>query len=251
MNVVKIMGGLGNQLFQYALSRHLAQYDEIGYDTTHYDTEENKKGLVFLHRDYLLPLFVDDLQIVNDNPDREKVYQWEYDPEKHYKDCWFWGYWQRASYFKDVKLDIRLREQYITLNMRLMAELMHSCNSVAVHVRRTDYGVYNWILPYSYYVRAEDYIRRVVEDPVYFIFSDDMDFVKTNPPVAGKKHYIHNDEIADFWLMSQCKHQIIANSTYSFWAAYLNDNPEKIVVYPKNWHIDINHPVDCLDWKGV
>ena len=76
MNVVKIMGGLGNQLFQYALAKHLEQYDTIGYDTTYYDTEENQKGLVFLHRDFLLPCFVNNLPIVNDNEGRERVYQW-------------------------------------------------------------------------------------------------------------------------------------------------------------------------------
>lgn len=249
MNVVKIMGGLGNQLFQYAFAKSLERLGPVALDVSYYTSDFNKRDDI-PHREYLLNFFADDLRYELQE-DRKQVNQWEYDPAEKYENCFFFGDWQRASYFKDVKLDIRLKEQYITLNMRLMAELMHSCNSVAVHVRRTDYGVYNWILPYSYYVRAEDFIRRVVEDPVYFIFSDDMDFVKTNPPVAGKKHYIHNDEIADFWLMSQCKHQIIANSTFSFWAAYLNENPEKIVVYPKNWHIDINHPVDCLDWKGV
>ena len=64
MNVIKIMGGLGNQLFQYALAKHLEQYDEIGFDTTYYDTEENREGLVFLHRDFLLPCFIDGLKIV-------------------------------------------------------------------------------------------------------------------------------------------------------------------------------------------
>lgn len=249
MNVVKIMGGLGNQLFQYAFAKSLERLGPVALDVSYYTSDFNKRDDI-PHREYLLNFFADDLRYELQE-DRKQVNQWEYDPKVKYENCFFFGDWQRASYFKDVKLDIRLKEQYITLNMRLMAELMHSCNSVAVHVRRTDYGVYNWILPYSYYVRAEDYIQKAVNDPVFFVFADDIDFVKTNPPIAGKKHYIHNDEIADFWLMSQCKHQIIANSTYSFWAAYLNENPEKIVIYPSDWHINMNHPVDCLDWKGV
>ena len=251
MNVVKIMGGLGNQLFQYALAKHLEQYDEIGVDTTYYDTEENKKGLVFLHRDFLLPCFADDLRIVNDNLDRfERVNQWEYDYTRRYKDCWFWGDWQRASYFRGAKLDIRLKDEYITDDMRRIADEMSNCNSVSVHVRRTDYAVFNWILPIAYYDRAFKRASDLIPEPHFYIFSDDPEYCKENLP-TGHKSYLHNDELTDFWLMSQCKNNIIANSTYSFWAAYLNENRDKKVIYPLDWNIDIYHPVDCLNWEGV
>ena len=250
MNVVKIMGGLGNQLFQYALSRHLAQYDDIAYDITYYQSEENIKGLVFLHRDFLLPCFdVGELKITYADMDgRPRINQWEYDPGLRYTNCWFWGDWQRASYFRDVKVDIRLREEYITDEMRRIAGEMSQCNSVAVHVRRTDYAVYDWILNPTYYDRAFQRIRLKITDPKFYIFSDDPDWCRNNLP-DGK--IIHMDELEDFWLMSKCKNQIIANSTYSFWAAYLNENPEKVVVYPLDWNIAINHPVDCLPWEGV
>lgn len=249
MNVVKIMGGLGNQLFQYALSKHLEQFDTIGYDTTYYDTEENQKGLVFLHRDFLLPCFVDNLRIVNDNLGiYTRVYQWEYRGTTRYRNSWFWGDWQRASYFQDAKLDIRLKDEYITDEMRQIADTMQTQNSVSVHIRRTDYAVYDWILPPAYYDRAIERANELITDPRFYIFSDDPDWCRDNLP-AGE--IIHNDEITDFWLMSKCKHNIIANSTYSFWAAYLNENSEKVVIYPRDWHIDIHHPVDCLKWEAV
>ena len=251
MNVIKIMGGLGNQLFQYALAKHLEQFDSIGFDTTYYYTEENIKGLVFLHRDYLLPCFVDGLEIVNSDLDgRERVYQWEYDYTRRYKNCWFWGDWQRASYFRDTKIDLRLKDEYITDEMRQIAAEMNDCNSISVHVRRTDYAVFNWILPTPYYERAFDRANIKVNNPRFYIFSDDPEWCKEHLP-AGDKVFIHNDELADFWLMSKCKHNIIANSTYSFWAAYLNDHKDKIVIYPLDWNIDIHHPVDCLNWEGV
>lgn len=251
MNVVKIMGGLGNQLFQYAIAKHLEQYDSIGFDTTYYDTEENKKGLVFLHRDFLLPYFVDDLTIVNsDMGGYERVYQWEYDYTRIYKNCWFWGDWQRASYFRDVKIDIRLKDQYITDDMRRLADEMRDCNSVSVHVRRTDYAVYDWILPTQYYDRAFNRARDLIDNPRFYVFSDDPDWCKENLP-PGDTVFLHNDELTDFWLMGKCKNNIIANSTYSFWAAYLNENVDKKVIYPLDWHIDITHPVDCLNWEGV
>ena len=250
MNVVKIMGGLGNQLFQYALSRHLAQYDNIAYDITYYQTEENQKGLVFLHRDFLLPCFeLGDLEtVVADADGRPRINQWEYNPDFQYRNCWFWGDWQKASLFRDVNIDIRLKDEYITDEMRKIAEEMSRCNSVAVHVRRTDYAVFNWILDPAYYDRAFQEIERKINEPIYYIFSDDPEWCEHNLP---KGQIVHMKELEDFWLMSRCKNQIIANSTYSFWAAYLNENSEKIVIYPKDWNIDMEHPVDCLSWEGV
>lgn len=250
MNVVKIMGGLGNQLFQYALAKHLEQYDEIGFDTTYYDTEENKQGLVFLHRDFLLPCFVDDLKIINDNGGRERIYQWEYDYTKHYQNSWFWGDWQKASFSRDTKIDIHLKDEYITDDMKRIAAEMQDCNSVSVHVRRTDYAVYNWILPAQYYDRAFRKANEMISEPRFYIFSDDPEWCKASLPM-GEKVFLHNNELEDFWLMSKCKNNIIANSTYSFWAAFLNENEGKIVIYPRDWNINIQHPVDCLDWEGV
>lgn len=251
MNVFKLKDGLGNQLFQYAASKMLEKHGPIAYDISFYESDYNVKGLEFLPKDFLLPYFVDDLKYAEIG-DRPRVAEWEYDPNKEYNEVWFYGDWQKTHYFKDLSLNIHLKEECISDVMQRIAEEMQQCNSVAVHVRRTDYGVFNWFLPQSYYVRAEDYIRRAVDDPVYYIFADDIGYVKTNPPVGGEKRYIHTDPVGDFWLMSQCKHQIIANSTYSFWAAYLNEHKNSIIVYPYNWVIPLN-PLDWVrnNWKGV
>lgn len=178
----------------------------------------------------------------------ERVNQWEYDYTRRYKNCWFWGDWQRASYFRDAKVDIRLKDEYITDDMHKMADEMQDCNSVAVHVRRTDYGVFNWILPIEYYDRAFERASKLIDNPHFYLFSDDPEWCKDNMPTGT---IVHNDELTDFWLMSKCKHNIIANSTYSFWAAYLNEYKDKKIMYPLDWNIDIKHPVDCLNWEGV
>lgn len=107
----------------------------------------------------------------------------------------------------------------------------------------------NEIVPWRWYGMS-DYISRQALIDRLKENAPDPEWCRDNLHVEPKT-YIHNDELADFWLMSMAKHNIIANSTYSFWAAYLNDNAEKIVIYPRNWNIDIQHPVDCLDWRGV
>lgn len=252
MNVFWFKDGLGNQLFQYAASKMLEQrHGPIAYDISFYQSDYNVQGKEFLTKEFLLPYFVDDLQYAEIG-DRPRVAEWEYDPNQEYNEVFFYGDWQKASYFKDIKLDIHLKEECISDVMQRIAEEMSQCNSVAVHVRRTDYRVFNWLLPYEYYGRAEAKIRECVKDPVFYIFSDDMDYVKTNPPVGGTVRYIHTDPVGDFWLMSKCKHQIIANSTFSFWAAYLNENPEKVVVFPRKWVIGL-YPINyqIANWKGV
>ena len=247
MNVVKIMGGLGNQLFQYALAKHLEQYDDIGLDITYYDSEINKNGSV-PHRDFLLPCFVDGL-VYAEQGERKRVNQWEYDATRAYTDSWFFGDWQRASFFADTKLNIRLKDEYITDDARALAAQMQKENSVAIHVRRTDYSNFGWILDESYYNRALGKIRRLVNNPKFYIFSDDLGWCLDHFPGIISE-YVYKGDLLDFWLMSQCKHNIIANSSYSFWAAYLNENKDKVVVYPKNWICTAN-VTDGLDWEGV
>ena len=246
MNVVKIMGGLGNQLFQYAVAKHLEQYDEIGLDITYYDSDINKNGDV-PHRDFLLPCFVDGL-VYAEQETRPRVNQWNYDKDKPYTDSWFFGDWQKYDFFKDVELDIRLKAKYITKGARKLAEQMQKEDSVSIHIRRTDYEGLGWLLGLDYYTRAVDRIKGLIDNPVFYIFSDDIIWCSENLKTDGL--CIRFNELMDFWLMSKCKHNIIANSSYSFWAAYLNENADKHVIYPQNW-ICTKNPCEGLSWEGL
>lgn len=245
MNVVKVMGGLGNQLFQYAIGKHLEQYDSIGFDITYYESDINKNGDV-PHREFLLPCFVDGL-VYAEQEHRKRINQWEYVNTRVYTDSWFFGDWQKAEFFKDAELNIRLKDEYITDDARAIADILHNEDSVAIHVRRTDYKNFGWILDGSYYERAIEYIKSHVSHPKFYVFTDDLEYCIENFPNYEK---LSKGELLDFWLMSQCKHNIIANSSYSFWSAYINDNPEKLVVYPANW-ICTADPTKGMDWKGV
>ena len=246
MNVVKIMGGLGNQLFQYAIAKHLEQYDTIGLDITYYDSDINKDGSV-PHRDFLLPCFVDNL-VYAEQETRPRVNQWQYDQDRAYTDSWFFGDWQEYNFFKDAKLNIRLKDKYITKGARKLANKMQGENSVAIHIRRTDYEGLGWLLSLDYYDRAIKRIKSLVDNPTFYLFSDDILWCSENLTTDGI--CIRFNELIDFWLMSKCKHNIIANSSYSFWAAYLNENADKHVIYPQNW-ICAKNPCEGLSWEGL
>lgn len=248
MNVVKIMGGLGNQLFQYAFAQSLKKCDEIGFDITYYDSHFNNSPDI-AHREFQLPCFVDDLKYSTEDG-LTRVNQWEYDQNKPYYNSFFFGDWQKVSFFKDIKLGIKLKDEFINSRCRKMGEAMQCENSVAIHVRRTDYINLGWDLSLEYYKEAIGTLWQKIRRPVFYVFSDEPFWLMDNLPEL-KMRVIHEDTLTDFWLMSQCKHHIIANSTFSFWPAYLNENPDKIVIYPKDWKCPTPIDIPLERWFAV
>jgi hypothetical protein len=139
------------------------------------------------------------------------------------------GYFQSYKYFEKYKEDI---EYYFTLR----SEFFYSVNPelVSVHVRRTDYLSLQHIHPVldlDYYIEA---VKIFPENYKFIIFSDDISWCRDNFTFRNFE-FIENTVVKDFSYMKNCKHNIIANSSFSWWAAYLNPNPEKIVVAPKNY----------------
>jgi hypothetical protein len=163
-------------------------------------------------------------------------------------DCYLYGYWQSEQYFKAVEFVIRqdftFREPLKEHNAELALE-MATVQAVSLHVRRGDY-VNNpknhnimSVCDLEYYRLAINYIAFHVEQPVFYFFSDDMAWVKQNLPMEFPCVYIeHNggaESYRDMQLMSLCRHHVIANSSFSWWGAWLNPNPEKIVIAPRKW----------------
>jgi hypothetical protein len=163
-----------------------------------------------------------------------------------------WGYWQSEKYFEGVKDDIRKEFRFATAltgEAARIAEEIKRTNSVSLHVRRGDYAAIKSVVKIMgetnlpYYAAAVAHIGERVKDPHFFIVSNDPAWCRENIKIpfattylddasAGPKNAYHLE------LMSLCKHNIIANSTYSWWAAWLNANPEKIVIAPKKWFND-------------
>jgi hypothetical protein len=260
MIIVKLIGGLGNQLFQYALGRHIAeiQNTELFLDLTEFETYD-------LHKYALFGLNVKENFATKDEINALPVYK-----EKHFhfdsefknipNDILLKGYWQTEKYFVDIRDIIReecsLKKSAEGKDKEVLQDIM-ALSSVSLHIRRGDYvkNTYaNQILisaDLEYYNQCVEHITKSVDDCHFFIFSDDPAWVKENLklsyPVTFVDHNDANTNYEDLRLMSFCKHNIICNSSFSWWGAWLNKNPEKIVCAPKKWFSDETKYIDSKD----
>jgi hypothetical protein len=276
MIIVKLQGGLGNQLFQYAIGRHLSikNNDVLIVDNSFLNIT-NASGYTL--RSYELDIFPITPAIQNQEKYfgktilsriRSKLSRIKYVGERSFKfipevldlrgDIYLEGFWQTEKYFRDIA-DI-IRDDLIFLpglndaNTQV-ARQINTCNAVSLHVRRTDYvskdaaATYHNLCSLSYYFNAIEEVVKAVPDAVFFLFSDDMPWVRENLQLDYPHYFIdHNkgkDSYADMQLMSMCKHHIIANSSFSWWSAWLNKYEHKIVVAPEKWFY--NPEIDTSD----
>ena len=263
MIITKIKGGLGNQLFQYAVGRAVALHHKVPLklDTTIFETYK-------LHNGYRLDQFAIQAEIAADNEiinlkGRNNVLfsalrkaglvkRKSYFKEKRssYFDAsvfknnsvYLDGYWQNELYFSNIR-ELLLQELSPNNSMNDLGfaylDSIKKSNSVSLHVRRGDYvNLKNInVLDADYYMKAAKYIGKNVENPTFYIFSDDLDWCKSSLTFLGDCIYVERTqtEIDDLKLMSFCQHNIIANSSFSWWGAWLNQNPNKTVIAPKDW----------------
>ena len=270
MVILQLSGGLGNQMFEYALylslrakGKHVKIDDVSDYRTPDrrpvqlsvFDAayERASEEEVIRYTDSSLsPLSRIRRKLTGRKSLLYREKDMEYDETVFERDpVYLTGFFQSEKYFADVKEEVRRR---LTFSERVKAELPESGReilkrieagpSVSVHVRRGDYlhashnGMYEGICTLDYYRKAMVQIREKEPEAVFFLFSNDMEWTKEHlagpdcVPVEGgseEKGYL------DLYLMSRCRHNIIANSSFSWWGAWLNDNPEKQVIAPARW----------------
>lgn len=174
------------------------------------------------------------------------------------------GYFQNEKYFKHYRKELlqqfslRPTELLDEKNSQILEQIKEA-NSVSIHIRRGDYvtlesaNKFHGTCSLEYYEKAIEYIAKNVKNPHFFVFSDDIDWVQTNLKInypytvidfnQEKNHF-------DLELMKNCKHNILANSSFSWWGAWLNENPEKIVISPKNW-IVANQKCDVVPSEWI
>ena len=150
------------------------------------------------------------------------------------------GFWQSWKNVSDRSIFI-FQEEKLSEKTKALQHSMETCNSISLHVRRGDYlspnhvNLFGGICTINYYEKAIKYICEYVRDPIFYVFSDDIPWVQENLVIPDAVYVTHNkggDSWQDMYLISKCKHHIIANSTFSWWGAYLCNNKEKIVVCP-------------------
>ncbi|MBT8579342.1 alpha-1,2-fucosyltransferase [Polynucleobacter paneuropaeus] len=270
MIISNILGGLGNQMFQYAAGRAMALRNNALFKL-----DISEFNAYSLHQGFeLSSVFKCSIAIANKQEIssilgwlkfrlfRRKIFDFLWgsnlllEPHFQYSDilekkvdqAYLTGYWQSELYFKDFVESIRddfTFKNPLTLENQKLVDRMNSSNSVSLHVRRGDY-IHNPITmaihgacSLEYYSMAIAEMEQALENPEFFIFSDDINWVKENLKISYPHTFInHNtgsDSYRDMQLMSLCKNNIIANSSFSWWGAWLNLNPEKIVIAPKQW----------------
>ena len=259
MIVVRLMGGLGNQMFQYAIGRSLEEKNnnEMLLDTSF--LENRTPGFVNVFRDYELNLFpnLKEKMVTGENapssviPVQEPYFHFcnelmgaALPPENDYL---LVGYWQTHKYFDNISDSIREEFTFPDIvepkTLKLKEEIV-SCNSVMINVRRADYLTDSLFedLGMEYFERCIDKMSDMVDNPKFYVFSDDIEWCKENFTdekfFVVDKSYSGHKFIDYLHLMSCCKHDIIPNSTFAWWAAWLNKNEDKIVMYPSKWFTD-------------
>ncbi|MGC5703638.1 alpha-1,2-fucosyltransferase [Pseudomonas sp. NFXW11] len=290
MIIAHLIGGLGNQMFQYAAARALSvrKDTQLLLDLSSFETYN-------LHQGFELNKIFNAPVETAKNTDIKNVLGWKsprlirralqrselgwlrsnnfiIEPSFEYwngishasENSYLMGYWQSERYFQDIESTVRndfsFKLELSDINLELAKKIAQS-NSVSLHVRRGDYvnneknkSIYS-SCSIEYYQSAINHISQYVTEPEFFIFSDDIEWAKSNLSIPFASMYINHNQAAesynDMRLMSLCKHNIIANSSFSWWGAWLNNNKGKLVIAPKKWFTNDNDTKDLTPSSWV
>lgn len=290
--ITKLIGGLGNQMFQYAAGLKLAKKNETELlldisDFINYTGREfalhnfnisgkilidsNNINLIDQNTNFFRRIFLNFHSLINGKTSISYIKE----PYFHYYPkflnspcpCYIDGYWQSEKYFFDIKKEIieefSLIKPISELSLKILNKIKEK-NSVSIHIRRGDYitnsaaNKFHGVCSSNYYYSAINLIKNNVENPYFLIFSDDIKWVKENLKISDEVIYVDHNGFEksheDLFLMSRCSHHIIANSSFSWWAAWLSQNPGKIVITPTPW---FDYPNYCYqdiipnDWIKI
>jgi len=286
MICVNINGGLGNQMFQYAFGRALAHKHKTSLVLSFSQLNQNTKGTtkrafeLEVFRVNINEASAKDLKKLRPILYRainvlafklgfkgiqmskyfiENKFSYNSNIKKVGKDCFLSGYWQSPKYFDSIESLIR---DEFTFHSKLddriieVEDLIIKTNSVSLHIRRTDFqntisNNTHGICSLDYYEKAVKFISDKFTEPHFFVFSDDINWAKENLKLPYQLTFVSGNNgdksYIDMQLMSECKHNIIANSSFSWWGAWLNPDPDKVVIAPEQWFSDVKLNAQTID----
>lgn len=285
--IVELTCGLGNQMFQYAFAKALQKHLQVPVllDKTWYDTQDNSTqfslDIFNVDLEYATNTQIEKAKArVSKLPGLLRkmfglkkhniAYSQSFDFHDEYllpnDFTYFSGFFQNAKYLKGLEQELKSIFYYDSNNFSNFGKqrlelILQAKNSIFIHIRRGDYCKIGWELGMDYYKRAIQYIMDRVEEPKFFIFgATDMSFTEqfqknlglneSNSVNLSEKTITQDNQHEDMFLMRYCKHAILANSSYSFWSAYLNNDANNIVIAPTPWLLD-NDNIICDDWIKI
>lgn len=272
MIITHLIGGLGNQLFQYAMARRIAYNNNVSLkldisDFTSYKLREYRLDKFNIVAEIatleeirrfkktrskilskLLLAYNSTKPVISRSYIRERFFYYDPDMGNIVNNVYLEGHWPSEKYFFDIKEILRqefsLRYEMTDYHQDLKKQIINS-NSVSIHIRRGDYvsnPVVNQVhgtCSMNYYYNAITLITDKIAHPHFYIFSDDPDWVKENFIIPCSFTIVKNEvqrDYEDLLLMSMCKNHIIANSSFSWWGAWLNPREDKLVISPAKWY---------------
>ena len=265
MIISQLNGGLGNQMFQYAIGRVISHHNSDNYflDIDLLSNSQNQDTI----REYALDVFPIKASIYSQSKNivgrnlkrllysvrtvREKSFRFDPTIIDSRGSIILKGFWQSEQYFLShrelILRDFVFPSRTSIKNQELLQDIEHS-NSISIHVRRGDYATnpiinkFHGLCDLNYFEKAIELLKSKVKNPIFYVFSDDPDWCRQNLKVSNQTVYVSHNLAKNSWedmrLMSSCQHHIIANSSFSWWGAWLDRNPEKIVIAPSKWFSD-------------
>ncbi|MCX8080644.1 MAG: alpha-1,2-fucosyltransferase [Bacteroidia bacterium] len=267
MIIVCLMGGLGNQMFQYAAGKSLSmklntelcldlsflekdpagaytkrnfELDKLHVRYTPFPASLNGAFKHWGSKRFLnLKFLISGYRLY-----KEKAFVYDDNFFKLSKNSYLIGIFQNENYFKNIRKellsDFEFKKEFVQGTEKQMQDITNQ-TSVSVHIRRGDYAnnphtrEYHGLCPIEYYHNAIHYMKSKLENPMFYFFSDDIEFCKKNFQSDNFFFMENHSSYQDMHLMKHCKHHIIANSSFSWWGAWLCENQHKIVIAPKYW----------------
>jgi hypothetical protein len=287
MRIVKLSGGLGNQMFQYVFGQYISKKykEKIYYDCEWYKNQKSNKKTstrnlellkfdldieILKNRKYLfksnlidtLLYLIKNLLLYSSN--RNTIYESRVSLLGRFLSAIFGkkyniGYWQKYKYYESISKDIefKLKDNQLFINSRIKEKILDT-NAVSIGVRRGDYVRLGLITcDIAYYKKAINLIAKNINNPIFYIFSDDIEWCKKNIKIPNKHYFVESNQDTPFEnmeLMSLCKHNIISNSSYDWWGAVLNKNNQKTVICPKIWmpnNLEIAKSLIPNEWTKI